>query len=183
MRIGPGSLPARFAFVIPSPIPDDSRIRFDPPLDALMMSAPSSIHVRPAGDDDASAIAALLGELGYASTPDQVRTRLARIAGDENYAAFVAESEGEVLGFLGLHRGWAFEHDRPYARLTALVVAERARRRGVGARLVELADGWARERGAFVLMLNTSTHREGAHRFYESLGFARTGYRYARAYD
>jgi GNAT superfamily N-acetyltransferase len=147
-----------------------------------MTTVPSSIHLRPAADTDAAAVAALLSELGYETTPEQVRARLARVAGNDDYAAFVAEADGEVLGFLGLHRGWAYEHDRPYVRLTALVVAERARRRGVGARLVELADGWARERGAFALMLNTSVHREGAHRFYESLGFSRTGYRYARAY-
>jgi GNAT superfamily N-acetyltransferase len=143
----------------------------------------SSIHVRPAAGADAAAIAALMGELGYGSTPEQVRARLARVAGDDGYAAFVAEADGEVLGFLGLHRGWVYEHDRPFARLTALVVAERARRRGVGARLVELADGWARERGAFVLMLTTNVRREEAHRFYEALGFSRTGYRYARAYE
>ncbi|HEX2080701.1 MAG TPA: GNAT family N-acetyltransferase [Longimicrobium sp.] len=143
----------------------------------------TSIHIRPAGDADAAVIAGLPGELGYETTPEQVRMRLARVAGDEDYAAHVAEAEGEVLGFLGLNRGWAYEHDRPYVRLAALVVAERERRRGVGARLVEFADGWARERGAFVLMLNTSMHREGAHRFYEALGFSRTGYRYARTYD
>jgi hypothetical protein len=32
-------------------------------------------------------------------------------------------------------------------------------------------------------MLNTSVRREEAHLFYESMGFSRTGYRYARAYD
>jgi GNAT superfamily N-acetyltransferase len=147
------------------------------------MTVPPPIHVRPAADADAAPIAALMGELGYDSTPEQVRTRLARVAGNDDYAAFVAEADGEVLGFLGLQRGWVYEHDRPFARLTALVVAERARRRGVGVRLVELADGWARERGAFVLMLTTNVRREEAHRFYEALGFSRTGYRYARAYD
>lgn len=148
-----------------------------------MTGVPSSIHVRPAAEADAAAIAALMGELGYDSTPEQVRARLARVAGDDDYAAYVAEADGEVLGFLGLQRGWVYEHDRPYARLTALVAAERARRRGVGARLVEFADGWARERNAFVLMLTTNVRREDAHRFYEALGFSRTGYRYARAYD
>lgn len=144
---------------------------------------PSPIRIRPAAEADAGPIAALLGELGYRTAPEQARARLARVAGDDDYAAFVAEAGGEVVGFLGLHRGWAYEHDPPFVRLIALVVAERARRRGVGARLVEHADEWARERGAYALMLNTSVRREEAHRFYEALGFSRTGYRYARAYE
>jgi GNAT superfamily N-acetyltransferase len=143
----------------------------------------SSILIRPPADADAASIARLMAELGYAATPEQVRARLARVAGDEGYAAYVAEADGEVAGFLGLQRGWAYEHERPFARIITLVVDVRVRRRGIGARLVEFAEGWARERGAYALMLNTNVRREEAHRFYESMGFSRTGYRYARALD
>lgn len=140
-------------------------------------------RIRPASGDDAPAIARLLGELGYDATAAQVRRRLARVQADDDYAAFVAEADGGVAGFLGLHRGWAYEHDRPYARLVTLVVDGRMRRRGVGAALVEFADGWARERGAYALLLTTHVRRGDAHRFYEALGFSRTGYRYVRTYD
>lgn len=140
------------------------------------------IHVRPATAADAGALAPLMAELGYPATPAQVRARLARVAKNADYAAFVAEAEGEVVGFLGMQRGWAYEHERPYARMLALVVDGRMRRRGVGARLVEFADEWSRGQGAYALMLNTNVRREEAHRFYEAMGFVRTGYRYARAY-
>lgn len=142
-----------------------------------------SLEIRPATLDDAPAIAALMGALGYPAMDAQVRARLARVAEDPAYAAFVAEVEGEVAGFLGLMRGWGYEHDRPYARVITLVVDGRMRRRGVGARLVERAEGWARGEGAHVLMLTTNVRREDAHRFYEAMGFTRTGYRYARALD
>jgi GNAT superfamily N-acetyltransferase len=148
-----------------------------------MSDTPPPVLVRPPTDEDATSIARLLDELGYAATPEQTRARLARVAGDEAYAACVAEVDGEAVGFLGLQRGWAYEHDRPFARIITLVVDARVRRRGVGARLVEFAKGWARERGVYVLMLNTNVRREEAHRFYESMGFNRTGYRYARALD
>jgi GNAT superfamily N-acetyltransferase len=134
-------------------------------------------------DADLPDVARLMGELGYPASAEQVRDRLARVSGDEDYAAYVAEVDGAVAGFLGLQRGWAYEHERPYARIITLVVDAEVRRRGVGARLVEFADEWARERGAFALMLNTNVRREEAHRFYESMGFSRTGYRYARAYE
>jgi GNAT superfamily N-acetyltransferase len=143
-----------------------------------MRPPPSAARIRPVGDADLAAVARLMGELGYPATPEQVGARLARVAGDDDYAAYVAEVDGEVAGFLGLTRGWAYEHERPYARIITLVVDTAARRRGV-----EFADEWARERGAYVLMLNTNVRREDAHLFYESMGFSRTGYRYARAYD
>jgi GNAT superfamily N-acetyltransferase len=148
-----------------------------------MRPPPSAARVRPVADADLPAIARLMGELGYPATPEQLRARLDRVTGDDGYAAYVAEADGEVAGFLGLMRGWTYEHDRPYARIITLVVDEAVRRRGVGARLVEFADEWARERGAYVLMLNTNVRREEAHLFYESMGFSRTGYRYARAYE
>lgn len=148
-----------------------------------MRPPPSAARVRPIADADLPAVARLMGEMGYPATPEQLRARLDRMAGDDDYAAYVAEAEGEVAGFLGMMRGWAYEHDRPYARIITLVVGEAMRRRGVGARLVEFADEWARERGAYVLMLNTNVRREEAHLFYESMGFSRTGYRYARAYE
>jgi len=141
------------------------------------------VPVRPATEADAASIARLMGELGYPSTPGQVRDRLARVAGDDDYAAFVALADGEVAGFLGMQRGWPFEHDRPFARIVSLVVDARVRRRGLGARLVRLAEEWARERGAYVLMLTTNVRRHEAHRFYESMDFSRTGYRYARALE
>ncbi|HEU4885342.1 MAG TPA: GNAT family N-acetyltransferase [Longimicrobium sp.] len=148
-----------------------------------MRPPPSAARVRPVADADLPAVARLMGELGYPASAEQVRDRLARVAGDDDYAAYVAEVDGEVAGFLGMARGWAYEHERPYARIITLVVDTQVRRRGVGARLVEFADEWARERGAYVLMLNTNVRREEAHLFYESMGFRRTGYRYARAYD
>jgi GNAT superfamily N-acetyltransferase len=143
----------------------------------------SAARVRPVADADLPDVARLMGELGYPASAGQLAARLARVAGDEDYAAYVAEVDGRVAGFLGLQRGWAYEHERPYARILTLVVDTEVRRRGVGARLVEFADEWARERGAYVLMLNTNVRREEAHLFYESMGFSRTGFRYARAYD
>ena len=141
------------------------------------------VTVRPATEADIDSISRLMEELGYPSTPEQVRMRLARVAGDDRYSAHVAEVDGAVAGFLGLQTGWAYEHDEPFARIISLVVDARVRRRGVGAALVRFAEGWARERGAYGVTLTTNVRREEAHRFYEAVGFSRTGYRYARSLD
>lgn len=145
-----------------------------------MTSIDDAIRLRPATPDDADAVAALLGELGYPTTPQQARARLARIQDDAGYHTVLAESGGKTLGFIGLQRGWLYEHDRPFVRILALVVAAAARRRGVGALLISAADDFARFHDAYGMHLTTSLHREEAHRFYEGLGFTRTGWRYAR---
>lgn len=145
-----------------------------------MTPSGAAIGLRPATPRDAHPVAALLGELGYPTTPEQARARLARIQDDADYHTVLAESEGEVLGLIGLQRGWGYEHDRPFVRVLALVVAAGARRRGVGARLIAAADDFARLHDAHEMHLTTALHRVEAHRFYEGLGFGRSGWRYTR---
>jgi GNAT superfamily N-acetyltransferase len=141
------------------------------------------IRIRTPAEADLPALAALMAELGYPASPEQLRARLARIAGNRDYATLVAEVDGEVVGMIGLQRGWAYEHDRPFVRILALVVSGRMRGRGVGARLVADAEAWARGHDAYAVHLTTSLHRDEAHRFYERLGFERTGWRYVRRMD
>jgi GNAT superfamily N-acetyltransferase len=138
------------------------------------------IRIRRPAETDLPDLATLMAELGYPASPEQLRARLARIHGNQDYATLVAEVDGEVAGMIGLQRGWAYEHDRPFVRILALVVSERMRGRGVGARLVADAEAWADERGAYAVHLTTSLHRDEAHRFYERVGFERTGWRYVR---
>lgn len=63
-----------------------------------------SIAIRDVIIEDASVIAALLGELGYPSQPEGVRGRLARLLTREGSRVFVAERAATILGALALHR-------------------------------------------------------------------------------
>jgi GNAT superfamily N-acetyltransferase len=136
--------------------------------------------VRPATLADADALAPLLGQLGYPSPPEKVRARIARAAADPAYDAFVAEDAEGIVGLVAVQLGWPFERDGPFVRVIALVTDARARRRGVGARLMAEAERWARERGADQVHLTANLRREEAHRFYEEAGYARTGWRFVR---
>jgi GNAT superfamily N-acetyltransferase len=136
--------------------------------------------IRAAVPGDAPAIAALATHLGYPATTGAMRERLERIAARDDYATYVAEREGRVVGFAGVMHGLSYVYDPPYARLLSLVVEPGERGRGTGAALVAAAERWARGRGAEQVHLTTALHRDGAHRFYEGLGYERTGARYAR---
>lgn len=136
--------------------------------------------MREAAATDASAIATLLGQLGYPSAAEAMPTRLAGMAGERRTLALVAEHEGTVVGLITAHVVAAIHADEPLALLTALVVQDRARGQGVGRALVEHAEHWARALGAVRLSVLTATHRDEAHRFYEHLGYVKTGFRFTK---
>ena len=142
-------------------------------------AARAAVTTRPAADFDAPALATLLAHLGYPADAAEVPARLERlrVAGDD---AFVAESDGHVVGLATVHSRTVLHAARPVAQLTALVVPPEVRGRGIGRALVAQAEQWSRERGANRLVVTTALHRAEAPRFYERLGFDHTGRRYVK---
>ena len=125
-------------------------------------------------------MAGLATQLGYASDKAQVTARLTHLQGHPDIRALVAESEGKVLGFIGLMVFPAFHRDGLHGYVTALVVDERERGSGIGAALLKAAEAWFAERGVKRVNLTTALHREDAHGFYEKRGYTFTGKRYTK---
>jgi GNAT superfamily N-acetyltransferase len=145
-------------------------------------STASSVEprLRAARHADSAAVAELLGELGYPSTPEQAAERIERIAGDPATWLVVAELDGEVAGFGALHVQNLVERDEPGVEVAGLVVGQRFRRRGVGELLMKALEDEACTRGGKTMVLNTAHRRADAHAFYEALGYEHTGRRYAK---
>ena len=139
-----------------------------------------AVTIRDAGPRDAPALVELVGQLGYPASAEQLVARLARLAGSSEDRCVVAELEGELVGLASIHTSLSVVHDRPAAKLSAIVVGERHRGRGIGQALVAALEAEARARGCHVLFLTTAEHRAGAHAFYRRLGFAETGRRFAK---
>jgi GNAT superfamily N-acetyltransferase len=138
--------------------------------------------IRTAVADDDHALATLATHLGYPVDAAAMSARMARIRADDGYQTFVAEVDRRVVGFAGVTWKWSYVEDEPRAQLLSLVVDPAERGRGTGAALVAAAEAWARERGAGAIHLTTALHRQAAHRFYERIGYARTGYRYVKSF-
>ena len=137
------------------------------------------LTIRDAEQADAAAVADLLGQLGYPTSPEGAEARLERlrVVGDR---VVVAELDGRTVGLAHLQVAPAIERDRPAAKIGALVVDDAHRGRGVGRALLDAVEAEARVRGCELLFLTTAERRDDAHAFYERVGLEYTGRRYAR---
>jgi GNAT superfamily N-acetyltransferase len=137
--------------------------------------------IRKAAPSDAASLASLLNELGYTTSEHQARARLAKLHAEPRTSVLVAENAaGEVVGLAGVRAENLLERDRPAARLIALVVAERQRRRGIARKLVDAAEAEARAFGCTRIVLTTADRRDDAHAFYVAAGYEQTGRRFAK---
>lgn len=65
-------------------------------------------------------------------------------------------------------------------RIIALAVKENSQGQGIGTKLVEQAELFAKENGVTVIGVNSGLKREQAHNFYEKQGFSKKGYSFAK---
>ena len=143
------------------------------------MSA-AEVTIRDARAEDAEALAALIGQLGYPTSAEAVGRRVARLNASDADRVVVAESDGEVVGLASLHESLSVEYDEAAAKLSAIVVDERHRRRGIGEALAAEMEAEARRRGCCLIFLTTAERRAAAHAFYRQIGFEETGRRFAK---
>ncbi|HUJ82308.1 MAG TPA: GNAT family N-acetyltransferase [Candidatus Acidoferrales bacterium] len=129
------------------------------------------MRVRRARSSDIPQLALLAGQLGYPSSEDEIRVRLAGIEAAPEHALIVAESaDGKLAGFLNVYVMRTIDSDAR-TEIAALVVDDAHRSLGVGKVLIEQAEAWARENGCRAIGLRSNVIRERAHRFYERLGY------------
>ena len=133
------------------------------------------VEIRDALDGDAEASAPLMEQLMHRPcTPEQIRSRLRRLASTGVDRVMVAVLDGRVVGVAGVTYAWLFHLDVPTARLMSIVVDESCRGQGIGRRLVEASIEQARAWGCDRLELTSRLERSDAHSFYETVGFAQT---------
>jgi ribosomal protein S18 acetylase RimI-like enzyme len=138
------------------------------------------LTIRVAEKNDAAALAQLMSELGYETTESEMQTRMERISTDERYRTFVAVLDGKVCGMIGTLTSLSYEHNDPGGRILAIAILSTMRRRGIGNALMATAENDFAHRGIRRVALNAQLAREDAHKFYESLGYERNGWRFVK---
>lgn len=127
--------------------------------------------IREARLADCAAIARLnREELGYDFPEERTREKLGACLTNPAHKIFVAESGGEVVGYLHLE-----DYDVLYfphmKNVLGIAVASACRRQGVGRALLAAGEAWAKADGAVAVRLVSGEGRKGAHAFYQRLGY------------
>ncbi len=131
---------------------------------------PETVSIRSATPDDAIAVANLIVQLGYDITIDAARRRLVQLLGKVDHVIYVATVDGRVAGVIHAQVTEALEHE-PRGEIRALVVEEEQRSMGIGERLVQEVEKWARQRRLVTMRVRSNVNRELARRFYERYGY------------
>lgn len=132
------------------------------------------VVVRPATVGDLGAVLGLVGQMeGHDDTPRRpgAPAAFAEAVARSDVRAVVAEAGGEVVGYAEVHARPSLLHGCREAWLAALAVASNRRGGGVGRRLVDVVRAEAAMLGCDEVVLESSSWRDGAHWFYETLGF------------
>ena len=137
----------------------------------------ASFRVRAATLDDVARLPALYEWLFAppGSKPETWDVRRAEVAlgqaiESHDCCVLVADDAGELIGFC---TGYQDMHSVRFgyrAWIEDLAVHPDRRSEGVGKALLDAMKGWARERGATHLELDSAENRADAHRFYEREG-------------
>ena len=138
------------------------------------------IRIRACTPKDAMTVSALLGELGYEVSARQAAEHIRQLTLTGADPIFLAVADGEVLGIVALHICRMLQYAAPVMRVTALVVDERGRRRGVGKLLMEHAEHLAAEAGCGAVELTSAVGRAEAHAFYRSIGYEASSVRFRK---
>ena len=131
----------------------------------------SNVIVRPATVADAEALALLnREEMGYEYSPEATAEKLELLLNDGKNGIFVAELEGQVVGYVHLN-DYDLLYMPPMKNIMGIAVRADHRRQGIGKLLLEAAERWAKESGAAGVRLVSGETRVGAHAFYRTLGY------------
>jgi ribosomal protein S18 acetylase RimI-like enzyme len=96
------------------------------------------------------------------------------------YKTFVAIMGDSVCGMIGALTYPIYEHNDASGRILALVTSSTARRRGIGRALIATVEKDFEQRAIRRVSLDRRPTREDAHKFYESLGYERKGWRFVK---
>jgi GNAT superfamily N-acetyltransferase len=133
------------------------------------------MEIREAVEADLAPLLALYVQLSAdnaSTTAVAARPGLAAMLADDRVHLLVAEDNGGVVATATVVIVPNLTHNgQPWAQVENVVVDESVRGTGVGRAIMDECVRRAWEAGCYKVQLQSADHREGAHRFYEGLGF------------
>ena len=131
------------------------------------------VIIRKVIPSDVTVLVKLIEQLGYSITLSELQANIELCLSDKHYSIFVAETQGEIYGFIGLITASWLHRNGSWAKVLALVVDEEQRGAEIGSQLLNFAENYAKTQGCDKIELTSGLHRRqsGAHKFYLSHGY------------
>ena len=129
------------------------------------------MQIREMTENDLPSVSALSEQLGYPVKIEDLVSRFERLRGSKANRLWVAvDQSGNILGWAHAGVREALTYNRA-CEVIGIVVDSSLRRKGVGRRLMEVAESWAAEERLEHIRIRSQALRESAHEFYKSLGY------------
>jgi len=128
------------------------------------------MKINRATEANAAQLVELSKTLGYKVEIEGVSLRLKDILSRSDHVFFVAMDGDRVVGFIHGYI-WLMVEVPAAVEFGGLAVAEDYQNKGVGKRLIQAIEVWAREKKISWLVLSSNIIREDAHGFYEHMGY------------
>ena len=137
-----------------------------------------NVVVREIESKDYVSVAAIWRDvLGFLSATDEnVIMTYEKMKNDSRYCTFVADVNGDVVGFATVVETLAIDHPTGYIKMNGLAVLPEFQHCGIGKMLMERVEKLAGERNASCIGLASGFQRIDAHEFYEHLGYTKTSF-------
>lgn len=130
--------------------------------------------IRKAEKIDAKTVAALALRLWPDHTAEEMEAELCELLADDNYAVFLSETDGEVVGFAqcGLRHDYVEgTESSPVGYLEGIWVAEPYRNRRIASALLAACEDWARRMGCTEFASDCELTNTDSLRFHLATGF------------
>ncbi|MFG1495902.1 GNAT family N-acetyltransferase [Saccharospirillum sp. HFRX-1] len=141
-----------------------------------------SVVIREARLADAERLAELMPQLGYVIAPARLADKIADFSKSQSDAVFVAELDGNLVGFISCHLTPLFHQAGNSGRITSLLVEQSVRNKGIGRLLVTEAEAFFISQKCVKFEVTSGLQRSETHRFYQTLGYQADNFRFAKFY-
>ena len=110
-------------------------------------------------------------ELNFKHTIKDAKDYYGRIKNDDRYKTFVALENAKVVGFISSVCSYEIGRQVGFMHITGLAVQKEKHNRGIGRKLLEHMENYAKDKGISSIVLNSGLQRVSAHAFYQQNGY------------
>jgi len=140
----------------------------------------AEVMIRKIEDKDYLALLPLWSQFGGYATVENIVPHYDRIKNDDHYKIFVALSDNAVVGFITSVRYYGIGVEGSYMIIIGIAVKADEQNKGIGTKLLQYMENYAKEEGVFSIHLNSDLKRTMAHAFYERNGYNKGSYGFGK---